>query len=119
LPALKNGFEQVATREWSNLAQRVRPGQPFAGVAPESTTIHRSQQAGAFEAGANKEDHMVEQTQMLLTYIRARLGRDEGQALVEYALIISLIALIAIGGLTLAGKQIGSMFSKIPGGLTP
>jgi Flp pilus assembly pilin Flp len=56
---------------------------------------------------------MVEQTQMLLTYIRARLGRDEGQALVEYALIISLIALIAIGGLTLAGDKVGSMFSSI------
>ena len=62
---------------------------------------------------------MVEQAEMLLTYIRARLGRDEGQALVEYALIISLIALIAIGGLTLAGKQVGSMFSSIAGDLKP
>ena len=62
---------------------------------------------------------MVEQAEMLLTYIRARLGRDEGQALVEYALIISLIALIAIGGLTLAGGKVGSMFSSIAGQLKP
>jgi Flp pilus assembly pilin Flp len=62
---------------------------------------------------------MVEQTQMLLTYIRARLGRDEGQALVEYALIISLIALIAIGGLTLAGDKVGSMFSSIADQIRP
>ena len=62
---------------------------------------------------------MVEQAEMLLTYIRARLGRDEGQALVEYALIISLIALIAIGGLTLAGDKVGSMFSSIAGQLKP
>jgi Flp pilus assembly pilin Flp len=55
---------------------------------------------------------MLEQN-MVLTYIRARLGREEGQALVEYALIISLIALLAIGGLTLAGAKVGLMFSSI------
>ena len=58
---------------------------------------------------------MVEQTSMLLTYIRARLGlsNEEGQALVEYALIISLVALIAVGGLTFAGDRVSSMFSAI------
>jgi Flp pilus assembly pilin Flp len=56
---------------------------------------------------------MVEQADMLLTYIRARLGREEGQALIEYALIISLIALLAVGGLTLAGGKVGAMFSAI------
>jgi len=56
---------------------------------------------------------MVEQAQMLLTYIRARLGREEGQALIEYALIISLTALLAIGGLTLAGGKVDQMFSAI------
>jgi pilus assembly protein Flp/PilA len=60
------------------------------------------------EAGANKEE-----VDMLLAYIRARLGREEGQALVEYALILSLIALLAIGGLTLAGNSIKDMFSSI------
>lgn len=62
---------------------------------------------------------MVEQTQMLLAYIRARLGLEEGQALIEYALIISLIALVAIGGLTLAGGKVDNMFSSIAGKLKP
>jgi pilus assembly protein Flp/PilA len=62
---------------------------------------------------------MVEQTNMLLTYVRARLGREEGQALVEYALIISLIALLAIGGLTLAGGKVDTMFSSIADKLNP
>jgi pilus assembly protein Flp/PilA len=63
------------------------------------------------EAGANKEGSV----EMYLAYIRARLGlgREEGQALVEYALILSLIALLAIGGLTLAGNSIAGMFSDI------
>jgi pilus assembly protein Flp/PilA len=62
---------------------------------------------------------MFEQTNMLLTYVRARLGREEGQALVEYALIISLIALLAIGGLTLAGGKVDTMFSSIADKLNP
>jgi pilus assembly protein Flp/PilA len=64
---------------------------------------------------------MVDQAEMLLAYVRARLnlGRDEGQALIEYALIISLIALIAIGGLTLAGGKVGSMFSSVASKLKP
>jgi Flp pilus assembly pilin Flp len=61
---------------------------------------------------------MVEQAEMLLAYIRARLGRDEGQALIEYALIISLVALLAVGGLTLAGNKVGGMFSAISSALT-
>jgi Flp pilus assembly pilin Flp len=58
---------------------------------------------------------MFEQADMLLTYVRARLNlrNEEGQALVEYALIISLVALIAVGGLTFAGNRVSSMFSAI------
>ena len=58
---------------------------------------------------------MFEQADVLLTYIKARLGlrNEEGQALVEYALIISLVALIAVGGLTFAGGRVSSMFSAI------
>ncbi len=59
------------------------------------------------------------ETNMVLTYFRARLGREEGQALVEYALIISLIALLAIGGLTLAGGKVDNMFSSIADTLKP
>ena len=58
---------------------------------------------------------MFEQADVLLMYIKARLGlrNEEGQALVEYALIISLVALIAVGGLTFAGGRVSSMFSAI------
>jgi len=55
---------------------------------------------------------------MLLTYLRARLAREEGQALVEYALIITLIALVCVAGLTLAGGAIDDMLSGIADKLT-
>jgi Flp pilus assembly pilin Flp len=44
---------------------------------------------------------------------RDRLARQEGQALVEYALIISLIALVCIGALQLTGNSITKIFNNI------
>jgi pilus assembly protein Flp/PilA len=40
-------------------------------------------------------------------------GRDEGQGLAEYALILSLIAIVAILALTFLGTQISSILSFI------
>jgi Flp pilus assembly pilin Flp len=54
---------------------------------------------------------------MQLAYIRALLGREEGQALVEYALIVSLIAVVAIAALTLTGNNIISILSSIANNL--
>jgi len=52
---------------------------------------------------------------MLVGYIKARLdvAREEGQALVEYALIISLIAVAAILALTFLSGQINGIFSQV------
>jgi len=46
------------------------------------------------------------------------LPREEGQGLVEYALILVLIAIIVIAVLTLLGPAIGDIFSSIMTGLT-
>ena len=54
---------------------------------------------------------------MLLAYLRARLGREEGQALVEYALIVALIAVVALAMITLAGKNVSNIFSTIANSL--
>ena len=61
---------------------------------------------------------MVEYVNLLLVRLQTRLEREEGQALVEYALIIALIALLAVGGLTLAGQHVNTMFSSIADKLT-
>jgi len=39
--------------------------------------------------------------------------REEGQGLVEYALILVLVAVVVIAILTLLGPQIGNVFSRI------
>jgi Flp pilus assembly pilin Flp len=45
--------------------------------------------------------------------VRDRLARQEGQALVEYALIISLIALVAIVALQATGNSVTKIFNNI------
>ena len=43
------------------------------------------------------------------------LPREEGQGLVEYALILVLVAVVVIAILTLLGPSIGNVFSNIVG----
>ena len=41
------------------------------------------------------------------------ITRQEGQGLVEYALIMILVSIVVIGALTLIGPTIGNVFSNI------
>jgi Flp pilus assembly pilin Flp len=56
---------------------------------------------------------------MLLTYIRARsyvedrLEGEEGQALVEYALILSLVVVGAVVILGILGGKVSSLFTTV------
>ena len=45
----------------------------------------------------------------------AKMRSEEGQALVEYALIVSLIAVVAIAALTLTGNSISDILNRIAG----
>ena len=42
---------------------------------------------------------------------------DDGQGLVEYALIIALVAILLVGALTFLNGQLGSVFSNISNSL--
>jgi pilus assembly protein Flp/PilA len=47
-------------------------------------------------------------------YLRALLGRSErGAALVEYALLVALIAVVCIAAITLLGKSADKKFSEV------
>ena len=45
--------------------------------------------------------------------IGRRLGGEEGQALVEYALILALISLVAIALLTAVGEDIVALLGRV------
>jgi len=46
------------------------------------------------------------------------LPREQGQGLVEYALILVLVAVVVIAVLTLLGPQIANTFSEVTNGLS-
>ncbi|HET7720764.1 MAG TPA: Flp family type IVb pilin [Acidimicrobiales bacterium] len=47
-------------------------------------------------------------------YLRARLGRDdEGASLVEYALLLALIAMVCIIAVTFLGNETSEQFSEM------
>jgi pilus assembly protein Flp/PilA len=46
------------------------------------------------------------------------LPKEEGQGLVEYALILVLVAIVVIAILALLGPQIANIFSKVTNGLS-
>ncbi len=50
---------------------------------------------------------------MAWTMLRSLRRKDEGQDLLEYALLISLIALVCVGAVTAAGVQVEAIFGQI------
>lgn len=53
---------------------------------------------------------------VLANFIRARFGRSErGAALVEYALLVALIAVVCIAAISLLGTSARDKFSKVGG----
>ena len=50
--------------------------------------------------------------------VRDRMAREEGQALVEYALILALIAVVTIAVLQLIGVNVSSILNKVNSSLS-
>jgi pilus assembly protein Flp/PilA len=50
-------------------------------------------------------------------FFKKRRKAERGQGLVEYSLIIALVAIVVIAILVLMGPQIGQIFSTITNGL--
>jgi pilus assembly protein Flp/PilA len=53
-----------------------------------------------------------------MAYLRSFFNDEEGQDLVEYALLLSFIAIICVAAITTLGTKIGSMWTKIGTPLT-
>jgi pilus assembly protein Flp/PilA len=54
---------------------------------------------------------------MLINYVKSFARNDEGQDLLEYALLVALIALVAILAVTQAGEVVSGIFADIAGQL--
>jgi pilus assembly protein Flp/PilA len=52
--------------------------------------------------------------QFCAPYVRAKFGRDErGASLVEYALLVALIAVVCIAAIAFLGRSASSRFSNV------
>ena len=47
------------------------------------------------------------------TYLRAFVRNDEGQDLLEYALLVALIAIVCIIAITTTGTNVDAIFTRI------
>ena len=55
----------------------------------------------------------------LVNFVKSFARNDEGQDLLEYALLVALIALVAIAAVTAAGTSVSTIFNSIATKLTP
>ena len=53
----------------------------------------------------------------LVKKVRALVNDESGQDLLEYALLVALIALVAFGAVKLAGENVSTIFNNIAGQL--
>jgi pilus assembly protein Flp/PilA len=51
----------------------------------------------------------------LRSYVRSFVHDEEGQDLVEYAMLVALIALVCVIGVTAAGSSVNAIFASIGG----
>jgi pilus assembly protein Flp/PilA len=65
-------------------------------------------------ADASGEDLMSN----LINFVKSFNNQEDGQDLLEYALLVALIALIAIGAVAAAGQSVSGIFNAIAGALS-
>ena len=61
---------------------------------------------------------MITSYEFLATWLRARFDEERGASLVEYALLVALIAVVCIAAVTLLGNNASSKFSSVAGSLS-
>lgn len=55
----------------------------------------------------------------MLTRLLTRLNRDEGATMVEYGLMVALIAIVALIAVTALGGSVRDIFQSVADTLTP
>ena len=60
---------------------------------------------------------MITSFEFLATWLRSRIDDERGASLVEYALLVALIAVVCIAAVTLLGGNASSKFNSVANSL--
>jgi pilus assembly protein Flp/PilA len=63
--------------------------------------------------GIARRKDAPEEVMNLITRLRSMVRDDAGQDLLEYALLVALIALVCVAAVTAAGKSVENIFTSI------
>jgi len=58
---------------------------------------------------------MITSYEFISAYLQAKMRSERGASLVEYALLVALIAVVCIAAVTTLGRRASSNFSSISG----
>jgi pilus assembly protein Flp/PilA len=82
-----------------------------------SRKVSRSAALPRLRTGSRCITSVEEFMSMLLSFVKSFVREEEGQDLLEYALLVALIALVAIGAVGAAGGKVSDIFNAIAGQL--
>ena len=74
--------------------------------------------SGRRASTSGEEVNAVLTIQNFAQQLFARIKRDEGQTMAEYAVVLAVVTLLVIGAITLLSTNIGNEITKIAGILT-
>jgi len=58
------------------------------------------------------------QVELTLTWLRAHVARDNGASLIEYALLLALIAVVCIAAISFLGSNTSTSYSNVANSLS-
>ena len=64
------------------------------------------------------KQEMITSFEFLANWLRARFDDERGASLVEYALLVALIAVVCIAAITLLGNNASSKFNSVAGSIS-
>ena len=92
----------------------------YPGIGSDADDIEDSEpRGGASSIKEQNVDLIAYWQKFCAPYLRARFGSDEkGASLVEYALLVALIAVVCIGAVSFLGSNAQKKFSTVGSSLT-
>ena len=96
------------------VAQPLRLGRSWRGKLPRISWNAAAPQPRTAQGGAHPGGIKMSQ---LVAFVKSFARNEEGQDLLEYALLVALIALIAIGAVGMAGGAVNTIFTNIANAL--